>query len=52
MWAITKAKIIDEAEADENHIEFTRWQLYEFVVSACELCEVVEVEPLEERRAA
>jgi hypothetical protein len=48
-WQITRAKIIDEAEADENHIEFTRWQLYEFTVSAVEL---TFDEPLEERKAA
>lgn len=52
MWSITKAKIIDEATADEDHIEFTRWQLYEFLVSACELCDFVEEPEVKARRAA
>lgn len=42
MWIITRAKLIDEAEADENHVEFSRWQLCEFEVPAVELCEVEE----------
>lgn len=44
MWAMTRAKIIDEAEADENHIEFARWQLYEFTASACELTDPDELD--------
>jgi len=50
VWAITKAKVIDEAEADENHVAFTRWQLYEFQVPAVELCELEDVE-VDELRA-
>jgi len=55
MYAITRAKIIDEAEAEENHIEFARWQLFEWKVSDADglaLCELdVEVDELRARAA-